>query len=70
MKNPTLLVYVELMYCAWQAKGDSFTLSNKWLERRGVGRWTKYRVLRDLEMAGLIDVDRRGRRAPRIRYRS
>jgi hypothetical protein len=69
MKNPALLVYVELMYCAWRAKGGCFALSNKWLEMRGASRWTKNRVLRDLEAAGLIEVDQRGRRAPRIRYR-
>ena len=43
-----------------------FTLPNGWLERRGVSREIKRRVLRDLEAAGLIKIERTNRQSPRV----
>jgi hypothetical protein len=41
-------------------------LSNALLAKYGVHRNSKYRALAELEAAGLIRVDRWGKRAPRI----
>jgi hypothetical protein len=67
MKTPALLVYIDLMYRAWKAKGRSFDMPNKWLEAHGVSRKVKGRALRDLEITGLILVERRSRKTPRIK---
>jgi hypothetical protein len=65
-RSPALLVVVYVLYCGWKAKGQSFVLPNGWLERRAVTRWVKCRALRKLEEAGLITVEWRGRKSPRI----
>ena len=39
-------------------------MPNGWLEERGVSRKAKSRVLRDLEAAGLITVERPNRQSP------
>jgi hypothetical protein len=64
--SPAALVWVYVLYCAWQAKGDSFPLGNRWLERNGVSRKTKARVLRDLGGTSLFEVEWQSNKAPRI----
>jgi hypothetical protein len=64
--SPAVLVCARLVHLAWEAKGKSFTMANKWLEERGVSRKVKYRMLRNLEAAGLIMVERQPRKSPRI----
>jgi ribosomal protein S19E (S16A) len=64
--TPDALVCVYLLYAAWKAKGKPFPLSNKWLKKNGASREIKRRVLRDLEAAGLITVERRHGRSPRV----
>src|SRR6516162_241221 len=66
MKAPALLVYVDMMYRAWKAKGRPFNMPNGWLKRYGVDRKIKSRTLRNLEKGGLISIDRRNRKTPRI----
>jgi DNA-binding transcriptional ArsR family regulator len=41
-------------------------MPNGWLEERGVSRKAKSQVLRDLEAAGLVTVERRDRKSPRV----
>jgi hypothetical protein len=65
-RSPVLLVYVDLMHRAWKAKGQPFTMPNGWLEKRGVSRKTKCRVLRNLNAAGLIVVEWRDRKSPGV----
>jgi hypothetical protein len=65
-RSPAALVWVYILYCAWKAKGNSFPLGNAWLERKGVSRKVKARVLRDLAKADLLQVEQLPRKAPRI----
>jgi hypothetical protein len=65
-KTPAALVWVELVYQSWKAKSLTFPLSNGRLKKAGVSREIKRRALRDLERAGLIMVERRHGRAPRV----
>ena len=58
------LVLIHLLHASWKAKSTTFRLSNSYLERNGVSREIKRRVLRDLEAAGLILVDRKKGRSP------
>jgi DNA-binding transcriptional ArsR family regulator len=54
----------------WHLKGlrqtDSFTVSNLMLQEWGVRPDAKSRALRALERAGLIRVERRGKRSPHV----
>ena len=66
MSQPKAMVATVLRYQAWKAKGKPFALSNALLARYGVHRNTKYRALTELEAAGLIRLERRGKQALRI----
>jgi hypothetical protein len=66
MSQPKAMVATVLRYQAWKAKGRSFALSNALLAKYGVHRNSKYRAIAELEAAGLIQVERRGKRAPII----
>jgi hypothetical protein len=65
-RTPAALVYIHLLHASWKARSATFPLPNGWLEQHGVGRKTKSRVLRDLEAAGLITVERSSRKSPRV----
>jgi hypothetical protein len=60
------LVWLELLYATWQSRNNSVVLSNGRLARAGVSRNAKYRALRELEAAGLVQMERRGRGASRV----
>lgn len=60
------LVCVELLYAAWKTKRSTFPLPNSRLAKLGITRETKRRVLRDLERAGLVAVERPSRKTPII----
>jgi hypothetical protein len=60
--TPRALVLVWLLYLAWKTKSNTFPLTN--VQLRGVHRNTKYKMLRELEAAGLIQVSREGKKAP------
>jgi hypothetical protein len=64
--SPGYMVFVLLAYLTWKNKGRAFVLSNDRLSRYGVSREVKYRALARLENAGVIRVQRRGRRAPLV----
>jgi DNA-binding MarR family transcriptional regulator len=63
-KSSTTLVCIELLYRSWKAKSPTFLLPNETLRKLGVSREIKRRVLRDLERAGLITVERPTRKTP------
>jgi hypothetical protein len=63
-QSPRALVCVWLLYLAWKAKGMKFPVPNGQLGKRGVDRRIKRRVLEDLEVAGLITVERRPGKTP------
>jgi hypothetical protein len=65
-KTPALLVCVYLLHVSWKARSATFLLPNGWLERHGVSREIKRRVLRDLEASGLITLERRSGKSPRV----
>jgi ribosomal protein S25 len=65
-RSPAALVCVHLLHASWKARKATFPLSNSYLERHGVSRSVKRRVLRNLEAAGLITVERRNGRSPRV----
>jgi hypothetical protein len=61
--SPAAVVWVEIIFLAWRAKGAPFPLSSG---RLSVSRKLKCRVLRDLERAGLVAVHWRVRQAPLV----
>jgi hypothetical protein len=65
-KSAAALVWIDLLHRAWRAKGQPFTMPNGWLAEWEVSRWTKARVLRQLEAVGLIKVEWRTRKNPLI----
>jgi hypothetical protein len=58
------LVGIVLLHTAWKTKRTTFPLPNGQLAKLGISRETKRRVLRDLEHAGLIVVERPLRKTP------
>jgi hypothetical protein len=62
----TYRVALHLLYRHWRERGAPFTLANGVLSLKGVSRGTKWRALRELEKLGLITIERRERRSPRI----
>jgi hypothetical protein len=65
-RTPKAMVWVELLYRSWKAKSLSFPLPNGSLGKKGVSREVKRRALRDLETAGLITVEWRPGKTPRV----
>jgi hypothetical protein len=65
-RSQTYRLALLLVYEHWRAGGRDIVLSNLALEREGISRWSKWRALGDLEQLGLIRVDRRHRKAPRV----
>jgi hypothetical protein len=65
-RTPAALVYIHLLHASWKSRSTTFPLPNGWLEKHGVSRKTKSRVLHDLEAAGLITVEGSSRKTPRV----
>jgi hypothetical protein len=63
-RSPAFAVKVALAYMAWKAGGPAFPLTNTLLDRLGVNRENKRRALANLEKNGIVQLERRGRRAP------
>jgi hypothetical protein len=63
-RSPATLVMIELLRASWKARSLTFPLPNSRLQRIGVNRETKRRVLRALEGVGLIRVNRLARKTP------
>ena len=62
----TYRVALFVLYRHWKGGGKPFTLSNTAVEDQGVSRWTKWAALGELEQLGLITVERRVRRSPKV----
>jgi len=61
-----LLVGLALWHLRGLRSSNSFTVSNLMLQEWGIQPDAKARALRALEKAGLITIDRRGKRSPRV----
>jgi hypothetical protein len=48
----------------WERQTSTFTLSNKVAAEIGLPPRTKWRALRELELLGLVKIDRRSRKSP------
>jgi hypothetical protein len=62
--SPATIVLMELLHASWKAKSLTFPVPNGRLQRLGVNRETKRRVLVALEAGGLIKVERSTRKSP------
>jgi hypothetical protein len=62
-RTPGAMVWILLHYMSWKTKSTTFPLSNMVLARYGVTRYTKYRILANLEKAGWIKTQRRNKQA-------
>jgi hypothetical protein len=58
-----------LVYEHWRTGGRSIMLSTAGLEQEGLSRRSKWRALLELEQLGLVRVERRPRKSPRITLR-
>jgi hypothetical protein len=65
-RSPALLVWARILHLTRKHKRRDCILANGWLERRGVNRLAKYRALRKFEAVGLISVDWRSGKSPRV----
>jgi hypothetical protein len=66
-RNPaTYPLVLQLLHLAWKRGSPSVDLSNERLAGSGVSRWAKWRVLADLEKLGLVTVERRRGKSPRV----
>ena len=66
IRAPGVLVCLELLHRAWKVRSTTFSIPNGWLEKNGVSRKVKYRILRDLEAAKLIAIERRVGKSLRV----
>jgi CRP-like cAMP-binding protein len=60
---PGTMVLILLAYMAWKTKSATFPLSNMLLAEYGVTRYTKYRILANLEKEGWIKLQRDNKQA-------
>jgi hypothetical protein len=61
-----LLVGLALWHLKGLRKADTFIVSNLMLRDWGILPDAKWRALRKLEVAGLIRIERRGKRSPQV----
>ena len=62
----TLKVALELLFRHWKTGGKPILLANAAMGQLGVRRHSKWRALRELEALGLIKVERRPRKSPKV----
>jgi hypothetical protein len=60
----TYRVALFVLYEYWRNGHKPIALSNVALAKEGVAPGTKWRGLRELERAGLVQIERRGRKCP------
>jgi hypothetical protein len=65
-KTPKAFVGIWLLLLAFRTKNSTFVLPNGQLAACGVNRKTKWQALRDFESAGLILMERRPRKSPKV----
>jgi nitrate reductase alpha subunit len=68
-RGSTYRLALLLLYEDWRTGGRSIVLSNAGLEQEGLTRKTKWRALLELEQLGLVKVERRLRKSPRVTLR-
>ena len=61
-----LLIGLALWHLRGLRRADSFIVSNLMLHEWGIQADAKNRALRKLEKAGLIRIERRGKRSPQV----
>ena len=62
----TYRVALHLLYEHWRRSGQPFPLPNGMLAMEGVTRFAKWRALAELEQLGLVSVEKRPNRSPKI----
>jgi hypothetical protein len=62
----TYRLALHVLYRHWKGDGQPFTLSNGMVAMEGISRGQKGRALDELEQLGLLTVERRPLRSPRI----
>lgn len=62
----TYRLALHLLYLAWKTNSGSIVLPNSALAAEGVSRKQKWRALLELEQLGLVAIERRQRKAPRV----
>ena len=62
----TYRLAIELLYLHWYGKGKPVTVSSKVAQAAKISARSKWEALAELERLGLIEVDRRPRRSPRV----
>jgi hypothetical protein len=62
----TYRVVMHLLYEHWRRNGQSFPLPNGMLRLGGVTRQAKWRALVELERLGLVSVEKRPNRSPKV----
>jgi hypothetical protein len=68
-KSLKAMVWVWLVYRAWQTKNPTVAVPNGALAKYGISRKVKSLALRQLEAAGLIAIERRPRKTPTVTLR-
>jgi hypothetical protein len=62
----TYRLAIELLYLHWYGKGKPITVSSKVARAVKISATSKWEALKELERSGLIVVDRKARKAPRV----
>jgi hypothetical protein len=62
------IVWTWLTYQAWKNGSNTVATSTAALTEFGIGRHAKWRALRQLEKAGLVRIDHRSGRLPRVTF--
>ena len=62
----TYRLAIELLYLHWYNKGKPVTVSGKVAQAAKISVRSKWEALAELERLGLIEVDRRPRKSPRV----
>ena len=66
----TYRVALHLLHQHWKSSSQPFLLPNGMLAMEGVTRFAKWRALAELERLGLISVEKRPDRSPKITVRA
>ena len=62
----TYRLAIELLYLHWYGNGKPVTVSSKVAQAVKISARSKWEALAELERLGLIEVDRRPRKSPRV----
>ena len=62
----TYRLAIELLYLHWYGKGKPVTVSSKVAQAANISARSKWEAIAELEGLGLIEVDRKPRKSPRV----